>query len=355
MFCAPATAAGQSATQNAAAGLRPETAEAIRGAVKEQMAALGIPGLSVAVADDFSLVFSEGFGMADLEHSVPATRDTVYRLASISKPITAVAALQLVERGRLDLDAPVRTYVPGFPEKKWPVTVRHLLTHTAGIRHYGSPEEVGSTRHYSDILEPLKIFESDPLLFEPGTKFSYTTYGYNLLGAAVEKAAGMPFMEYLKENVFGPAKMETARQDDAWEVVPHRARGYRMAAERRIMNCALADTSNKIPGGGMLATAEDLVRFAIAVERAALLKPETVKVMFTPYELAGGRKSAYALGWTVQERAGRTWVSHGGGQQGTATLLLTMPERGIAIAVTANLEGADVTKITDAITNILLQ
>jgi CubicO group peptidase (beta-lactamase class C family) len=345
----------QNGVQTAAAGLRPEKVEAIREAVKDQMAAMGIPGLSVAVADDFSLVFSEGFGMADLEHSVPATRETVYRLASISKPITAVAALQLMDRGRLDLDAPVRKYVPDFPEKKWPVTIRHLLTHTSGIRHYGSPAEVGSTRHFSDMLEPLKVFQADPLLFEPGTRFSYTTYGYNLLGAAVEKAAGVRFMEYLNEHVFGPAKMDTARADDAYEIVPHRARGYRMAPQHRVVNCNLADTSNKIPGGGMLATAEDLVRFAVAVQRGALLKPETVKVMFTPYHLPGGRKSTYALGWTVVERAGRTWVSHSGGQQGTSTLLTTVPERGLSIAVTANLEGADVSRITDAIAAILLQ
>lgn len=354
LVCAPALA-GQSATQTAASGLPPEKAEAIREAVKGQMAAMGIPGLSVAVADDFSIVFSEGFGMADLEHSVPATRETIYRLASISKPITAVAALQLMERGRLDLDAPVRKYVPDFPEKKWPVTIRHLLTHTSGIRHYGSPDELGSTRHYSDMLEPLKIFEADPLLFKPGTRFSYTTYGYNLLGAAVEKAAGVPFMDYLRENIFEPAKMETAGQDDSYAIIPHRARGYRIGSGHRVVNCSLADTSNKIPGGGMVATAEDLVRFAIAVERGALLKPETVKMMFTPYQLSGGRKTTYALGWVLGERAGQTCVSHSGGQQGTSTFLATLPERGLSIAVTANLEGADVSKITDVIADVLLQ
>lgn len=352
--CLPALA-GAAAAPASGPALRTEKAEAVRQAVKDQMAAMGIPGLSVAIADDFSLIFSEGFGMADLEHSVPATRETVYRLASISKPITAVAALQLIEKGRLELDAPVNRYVPDFPAKQWEVTIRHLLTHTSGIRHYGSADELGSTRHYTDTIEPLKVFAADPLRFEPGTKFSYTTYGYNLLGAAVEKAAAMPFMDYVRENVFEPAKMETARQDDTYAIVPHRARGYRITPQRRVVNCNLADTSNKIPGGGMLATAEDLVRFAIAVQRGSLLKPETVKLMFTPYQFPDGKRSAYALGWTVRQNGSQTWVAHSGGQQGTSTLLTTLPERGLSIAVTANLEGADISKITDAIAEILLQ
>ena len=147
--------------------------------------------------------------MADVENNVPAGAGTVYRLASISKPITATAVMQLVERGRVDLDAPVWKYVPAFPVKPWPVTVRQLLCHQSGVRHYRG-DEISSTRHYVDLTEPLKIFKDDPLLFEPGTRTSYTTYGYNLLGAVVEAASGMKFADYLEANIFRPAGCDRA-------------------------------------------------------------------------------------------------------------------------------------------------
>ncbi len=336
-------------------GLRPDRLDQIRKVVEAEMAALRIPGVSVAVADDYRLVWEEGFGIADLEHSVPAKAGTVYRIASISKPITAVAAMQLSERGLLDLDAPIQKYVPSFPEKEWKVTARQLLSHTAGIRHYSNAAEINSTRHYTDMLEPLRVFRDDPLLFQPGTRFSYSTYGYSLLGAAVESAAGKPFFEYVKENVLAPAKMANTRQDDVYEIVPDRARGYRLGRGGRVLNCDLADTSNKVPGGGMLSTVEDLVRFAIAFQRGVLLKPETVERMTTPPRLADGSISPYALGWNVVERGGRKWVLHSGGQQGTSTLLVTVPSQGVAVAAMANLEQANISRLVARVTEIVLQ
>jgi CubicO group peptidase (beta-lactamase class C family) len=345
----PALAAAQPA------GLPAAKLEAIRQAVREHMEAKGIPGLSVAVGNDFRLVWTDGFGSADLEHSVSAKAATVYRLGSISKPITAVAAMQLVERGRLDLDTPIRKYVPSFPEKPWPITPRQLLSHTSGIRHYGSAAEIASTRHYLDLVEPLAIFSADPLLFEPGTRFSYTTYGYNLLGAAIEAASGAKFVDYIAQNVFAPAGMTSARPDDVYEIVPNRSRGYQMGLDGRVRNCGLADTSNKIPGGGMLATSEDLVRFAIAVQRGVLLKKETVERMFTPPRLADGSLGPYALGWNVVERNGRKWVAHSGSQQGVSTQLATVPAQGLSVAVMANLERADLNPLVFRIAEILLQ
>ena len=172
------------------------------------MSRQNIPALSVAIAIDSRPSWSSGFGMSDLENFVPAKASTVYRLGSISKPITAVAAMQLVEKGKLDLDAPIQKYLPSFPQKPWPITARQLLGHLSGIRHYAGLEEVNSTRHYDDRLTPPQIFQNDPLLFEPGTKYSYSTYGYCLLGAAVEAAADFKFVEYLRRNVFEPAGMD---------------------------------------------------------------------------------------------------------------------------------------------------
>ncbi len=314
-----------------------------------------IPGLTVAVATEAGQVWSRGYGLADVENSVPATPETVYRLGSISKPITAVAVLQLAERGRLDLDAPVQTYVPDFPQKPWPITPRQLLGHLGGIRHYKSLEEINSTRHYEDLLSPLAIFQDDPLVAEPGTKFSYTTYGYVLLGAVVEKASGMRFLDYLRENIFQPAGMERIQADSVHAIIPHRARGYRISKAGRLENCDLADTSNKIPGGGLSSTAADLVRFALAVRDGRLLRPATIEAMFTRQRLKDGSRINYGLGWNLLEVKGIEHVLHGGGQQGVATMLLMERRHTRVVAVMSNLEGAPVGELAMEILDLLRQ
>lgn len=329
-----------------------EKAEAIRRAVQAEMAARNIPGLSVAVAEDFTLVWAEGFGKADLENGIAVKPATLFRLGSISKPITAAAVMQLAERGRLDLDAPIQKYVPDFPRKEWPITARELLSHTAGIRHYAG-REIESTRHYTGMVESLAVFKDSDLLFEPGTRFSYSTYGYTLLGAVVEAASGARFMDYVKENVFAPAKMGATREDSVFDIIPGRTRGYRRGPGGAIENCGLADTSYKIPGGGMLSTPADVIRFAIAMQRGVLLKPDTVKQMFTPVRLHDGATAPYGLGWFVHETGGKKLVEHTGSQQGTATVLLTIPAEGLSVAVFSNLEGADIVPLAGKIAQIV--
>jgi serine beta-lactamase-like protein LACTB, mitochondrial len=324
-----------------ALSLAPGKIRDIEQAVETVMAREKIPGLTVAVAIDDALAWTRGFGMADLENRVPATSKTVYRLGSISKPVTAVAVMQLVEKDRLELDSPIRKYVPAFPEKPWPVTIRQLLAHLGGIRHYSGPEELDSTRHYTDLLEPMKIFRDDPLLFEPGTKFAYTTYGYLLLGAAVEAGSRMKFMDYLRENIFRPADMDSMRADSVYDLIPNRTRGYRRTPSGTIQNCGLADTSNKIPGGGMVSTASDLVKFAAALDRGTLLGKELVRQMFTPQKMRDGKPAPYGLGWRILSLGDRKAVGHGGAQQGTSTFLLLVPGQGLAVAVMENLEGTD--------------
>ncbi len=327
----------------------------IEKAVSAEVAQQKIPGLSVAVGKGHRLVWSAGFGMADLENSVPARASTVYRLGSISKPITAVAVMQLAERGRLDLDAPIQKYVPSFPEKPWPITTRLLLGHVSGIRHYGSQDEVNSTRRYTDLTEPLKIFAADPLLFEPGAQYSYTTYGYCLLGAAVEGASGMRFVDYIRERIFEPAGMTAARADSVHDLIPHRARGYRKTPSGPVENCSLADTSNKIPGGGMVSTPEDLVKFVNALMKGQLVKPETREQMYAPQKTRDGKPVPYGLGWQIAESEGRKWVVHGGAQQGISTLLVTLPADGVSVAVMANLERVPLGPLLRRIAELLLQ
>src|SRR4030095_6501447 len=171
----------------------------IEALIEKEMSAKGIPGLSVAVGVEGQVRYAKGFGMADLENGVPATATTVYRTASIAKPLTATAVLQLVEKGKLALDAPIQAACAAFPEKAWAVTARQLLSHLGGVRHY-RPGEPENTRHYESITDTLAVFKDDPLLHEPGTKYSYSTYAFSVLGCAIEGASGAPYGEWMRQR-----------------------------------------------------------------------------------------------------------------------------------------------------------
>jgi CubicO group peptidase (beta-lactamase class C family) len=317
------------------AGLAPAAVRAVEAAISATMSAEHIPGLSVAVVTHGEVQWSSGYGQSDVENAVPASAETVYRLASVSKPITAVAAMQLAEQGKLDLDAPVQKYVAVFPQKPWPVTTRALLGHLAGIRHYAEGE-FESTRHYNTLTEALHLFQDDPLVQEPGTKYLYSTYGYTLVGVVV----GTPFAEQVKKAVFEPAGMTGARVDDVFEIVAHRAQGYQKGPGGALQNSGLADTSYKIPGGGLCATAPDLARFTVALWNGTLVRPETRRQMFTSQKTRDGKRTGYGLGWALSGgRKGRTEVFHRGDQQRVTSLLYTQPDRGVAVVLFANLEG----------------
>lgn len=223
----------------AAAQTAAEQAPAINGLVTSYVSDHHVPGLSVAVIDRGRVILTKGYGLADVENSVPATADTIYRIASISKSITATAAMKLVEAGKLDLDAPIQRYCQDFPKKPWPITARELLSHQSGIRDYRNEEESINTRHYASIKEALTQFASDPLEFEPGTKMQYTSYGYIVLGCVIEGASGTSYDRYMHQAIFEPALMPATRLDDVFAIIPHRARGYRVVRRWRTAKLCL--------------------------------------------------------------------------------------------------------------------
>lgn len=314
----------------------PRWAPAAVAAIEAAMRDLQIPGLSCTIGVDGTLSFQRGFGFADVENEVSATAATVYRLGSISKPITAVLAMQLVEQRRLDLDRDVHTIVAEWPEKAWPVTTRQLLAHMGGVRHYrGEPE---STVHYATQVEGLVRFANDPLLHEPGTKYLYSTYGYNLVAAVVEKTEKQSFGDLVRERIAGPCEAPTLQDDDVRRIVRHRAQGY-VREGGVLRNSELMDGSYKLGGGGLCSSADDLVRFAAALLQGKLVAPETLAAMWTPQKTSAGATIDYALGFRVAERRGNREVYHGGAQSRVSTFLLLLPERRVAVAVLCNLEG----------------
>ncbi len=331
----------------------------IEKAVSGFMAANSAPGISVAVVQEGELVWSSGFGMADLENFVPATSETLYRLGSISKPISATAIMELSERRKLDLDAEVQKYCPAFPRKEWPITTRELLGHLGGIRHY-NPDGKGdipddSARHFSTMEESLQIFAGDPLIAKPGTKFHYSTYGYTVLGCVLEGAASEKYVDYVKENVFEPAGMEETQADNFFAIVAHRSRWYHKDKAGAVQNAGVLDSSYKIPGGGLISSADDMARFEIAIMDNKLLKPATREVMWTPLKAADGSQNGYALGWGNAKKFGLSIVSHSGSQQGTSTSILLVPERRAGIVVLVNMDGVDATELSTEILKIALE
>jgi CubicO group peptidase (beta-lactamase class C family) len=244
----------------------------------------------------------------------------------------------------------VQAQVPSFPQKPWPITCRHLLGHQSGIRAYRG-DEIDSTRRYLSVRAGLAIFEGDPLLFEPGTKYAYSTYGYNLLGAAVEGASGAEFRAYLKAHVFEPAGMATIRDDDAQALIPHRASGYRLL-NGELRRSALADVSNKVPGGGLIGTPTDLVAFGRALDSGRLLDAEWLGRMTALQTTAGGQPTSYGLGVFVKPDPsggnGRE-VWHGGNQPQVTTLWFSRPDRDTTVVIFTNLERAQLGTLARAL------
>jgi CubicO group peptidase (beta-lactamase class C family)/tetratricopeptide (TPR) repeat protein len=306
---------------------------------RKQMAIDKTVGLTIGfMKDDF--VWAKGYGYADLENKSPAKAESAYRLASVSKPMTALAVLQLVEKGKIDLDAEVQTYVPYFPKKQWPVTVRQVLGHIGGISHYKNPENELHIKTHKNTREAIAIFESFDLVAEPGTRYSYSSYGYNLLGAIVEAASGMSFGDYMRQHVWQPLGMNDTRIDDPLDVIPNRVRGYQLV-NGQVKNSEFIDISSRFGGGGTRSTVPDMLKFAKGVMDQKLLKPETWKAMSTSMSTKAGRLTNYGMGWETTPYNGRYMLVHSGGQQETRTLLYILPTRRLAIAVGVNFEGAN--------------
>lgn len=332
----------------------------VEAAISKFMAANSVPGLSVAVVERGSYIWSAGFGMADVENSVPATAHTLFRLASISKTLSAVGAMRLWQDGKLDLDVPVQKYCPTFPDKGTPITTRELLGHLAGIRHYrsDSPDdaEVYNTKHFDDGIQGgLQFFENDALVSKPGTHFHYSTQGYTVVGCAVEGASGEKYVDYMREKVFSLADMSETVVDNRYSLIPHRTRFYQKDKSGKVENADFLDSSYKIPGGGWLSSAADMAKFESAVLHDRLVKRSTLDLMWTALKPSDGSEDSYGLGWGIATENGVRYVGHSGGQQGTSTDFLIAPEQQAGVVVLINMEDVPAHDLAKELLKIVLQ
>ena len=313
-----------------------------RGKLDSLRQAMSIPGLSISVSVDRRVVWSEGMGYADIELRSPATPLTRYRIGSVSKILTAAGAALLHQRGELDLDAPVQAYVPSFPRKpEGEITTRLLAGHLAGIRHYVDIEaEYYLTRRYETVFEALDLFRDDPLVATPGTEWSYSSYGFNLMSAVIAAASGRGFLQYLGEEVFEPLGMLHTGGDHTDSLIVNRARPYDRTPDGRLINARYIDNSHKWAGGGFLSTAEDLLRFAHAHLEPGLFSQETLDLVWTSQRTASGEEIGVGIGWRLfppSRGSGRRAVGHAGGAIGGNALLIIYPDDGVAVAVAANI------------------
>lgn len=312
-------------------------------------------GLGVVLIDDSRVVWSKGYGWADRENQTPVDPDkTQFRWASISKPVTAVAAMQLAEAGRLDLDADIRQYVPEFPDKGTTITSRQLLSHLGGIVHYSNGPVIRSQVEYSDphpfadVVYALDKFKESPLVNQPGEKYSYTTHGFILLSAVVQRAGDQSFADQVHQRIAKPLGMNSFQPDYAWKPIENRTIGYfRNNRGIRARNEPATDVSWKLGGGGFTSTTEDLAKFGLGMLQDKLVSPETKEEMWTLNPPSNPKGSQpYGLGFAIYKRpSGEVWFGHNGSQEKTRTCLLMDPEHNRVIALMCNSEWAGVTKI----------
>ncbi|MHC5110632.1 MAG: serine hydrolase domain-containing protein [Planctomycetota bacterium] len=313
-----------------------------------------IPGLSVAVVTSGGEIWEESYGLADMENNVAATTQTVYRLASISRMITAVAVLQLVQHGSLDLNANIRDFVPEFKTDQ-SITIQHILPHLSGIRTLNSADELYNRREYARLIDTIDRFSGDPLVASPGRRFHNSALAYNLLGILIERVTGRSFESQLKTAVFDPAGMTSAGTDDARRIIPHRSAGYIRRKDGSLRNSIFVDLSLLRPAEGLAGSARDLARFGKALLNGTLLKPAYFNLMATEYKTVEGKPIHYGLGCFVRTWNGYKIVGHGGWQPKVSSFLLILPEKKIVVAALANLEQADVKTICEGVATIILE
>jgi serine beta-lactamase-like protein LACTB len=304
-----------------------------------------LPGLSVAVGVGGDIVWAEGFGWADIDKRVPVAPGMRFRIGHASKALTSAAVGLLLENGRLHLDDDIQTYVPAFPRKQWPVTLRELMGHVAGVRHYDGKEDA-PTAHCERAADGLKTFADDPLRFEPDTQYGYSTYGWVLVSAAVEAAVKAPLSSFMAAQVFAPLGMTATTFESTAEPTADRVTFYQRMftgdGGEGVVPAAAVDYSCFAGAGAILSTPSDLVRFGMAINGGKLLQPDTVRKLQTPQVLTSGKETEYGLGWMVEEvtLAGEpTRVVHHASRslKGGTTSFMTFPARGMVVAVTANI------------------
>lgn len=297
-----------------------------------------LPGVSIAVTRGDGETWRWQIGAADLERGEPVTRATRFRVGSISKMFTAAILARLSAAGAIDLDAPVSRYLPSLPSSYRDVTPRLLAGHLGGVRHYGLGEFENHTS-YPSVSASLGIFLADTLLTKPGSRYSYSTYGYNLLAAVLEAASGRTFAALLDEEVRRPLGLDRTMLEPSGRWAVGQARPYTRDSAGRAVPARAVDLSDRWPAGGVVSSAEDVARFALGVFRPGYLPGPVREEILTSQRTSAGIATRVGLGWRIAtDSLGRRYAHHGGASTGGRGFVLVYPDHGVAVAILANTE-----------------
>lgn len=327
-------------------------------ASKDSIAALmkkiKIPGVALTVMVNGKIIVSEGFGFADLEQKVPVSPSkSRFRIGSISKSLTAAGLAKLYEQKKIILDSSVYFYLPDYPKYKYRPTIRQVAGHIAGVRHY-KDDEWKINKHYNTVAEGLTIFQNDSLLFVPGSKYQYSSYGFNLLSAAMEKAAGKDFLTFITDEVFLPLKLTNTSADQNTPIIENRTRFYDLA-DGRWINSPYVDNSYKWAGGGFISSSEDIAVFGNALLDDKFLKKETIQLFTSPQKLNNGSNTSYGMGFfSVKDHYQRQHFGHSGGSVGGTTDMVIYPDQKIVVVILTNMSAADLGGISREIGNLFI-
>jgi CubicO group peptidase (beta-lactamase class C family) len=281
-------------------------------------------------------------GDVDSEHAIKFNVSTLNRIASISKPITALAVMQLYEQGKIELDVPIQTYLTDFPQKKeGDITVRQLLNHSSGMDDYKNRKEMENQIHYGNLREAMKVFEHRDLVSVPGQEFHYTTYGYVVLGRIIEVVSGQLYEDYIQKKILDPLEMKHTGVEVVGEGYTNKSGLFHRDAKGKLEEADPTDLSDRIPGGGLYSTAGDMLLFGDAILQHTLISDNTTKIMFTDQGIKN-EGNGYGLGWYLygeNPNYGPVY-GHNGAQTGASTFLMLLPQQETAIVVLSNTSGA---------------
>ena len=355
-------------------GFTAELAQRMDEAARAEMVRQQIVGLAVGVIQEGRISYLKGYGWSDREKRISVSRKTMFRWASISKSLTALVAMQLWEKGQLKLDGDVRQYVPEFPDKAQRITPRQLLSHQGGIVHYSNGPVVVTLRQYDQpnpfesVLLAVDTFKESPLVNLPGQKYAYTTHGFILLSAAVERAGKQKFAHQVRDRIAKPLGMNTLQPDYQWIDIPNRTIGYRKR-QNKIVVSSNTDVSWKLGGGGYISSIEDLAKLGEGLLNGKLIQPKTRDLMWAPRTTTTGKQTSYGLGFrrwkyvngalqSVSAEAAATeskkqvlmrLVGHSGSQEKTKTLLVLEPQKRFGLVLMSNSEHTQIYSLAEAL------
>jgi CubicO group peptidase (beta-lactamase class C family) len=322
--------------------------------VKAEMERQHIPGLALLVTRDGKVVRSEGFGLANVEVQVPVKPETIFQSGSVGKQFTATAVMMLVEAGKIGLNDPLTKYFPEAPPSWKNVTVRELLSHTGGFGDY--PKDFNFRK---DWTEPqlLKLVESIPLAYPPGTKWEYSNLGYLTLGILIHRVSGEFYGDFLRQRIFQPLGMQATRIISEVDIIPNRAAGYRLLKGELKNQEWVAPAMNTTADGSLYFSIVDLSKWDAALYEGKLLKRSSFDLMWTPVKLKNGQsnKAGYGFGWFIEERNGHRCIHHDGSWQGFETAIDRYVDDHLSVVALTNLAGAKPGEITKHVAEMYLQ